>query len=90
MSCIIGSITSLLSATGLIFYIFGNRVFMLQFIEKIGRGWGLGGRKKHLAPFVAVLLGWETGLAKVRGAWGNGVGEEWWSSGANEEELFLT
>ncbi|GMI04498.1 hypothetical protein TrRE_jg10285 [Triparma retinervis] len=67
VSCIIGSITSLLSATGLIFYIFGNRVFMLQFIEKIGRGWGLGGRKKHLAPFVAVLLGWETGLAKDAG-----------------------
>ena len=38
---------------------------MLQFIDKIGRREWQENRKKHLAPFVAVLLGWETGLAKV-------------------------
>jgi len=65
VSCVIGSLTSLLVAMGVIFYVFGNRVFMMEFIGRLGGG--TGDRKKHLAPFVAVLLGWERGLAKDAG-----------------------
>ncbi|GMI03585.1 hypothetical protein TrVE_jg12052 [Triparma verrucosa] len=58
LSAMVGGLCSGLFCLGCFFWLFGKRVFLLEF----GRA-----KKRQDAPFVAVLLGWEVGLAKDAG-----------------------
>ncbi|GMH82414.1 hypothetical protein TL16_g09248 [Triparma laevis f. inornata] len=58
LSAMVSSLCSTLFCLGCFFWLFGKRVFLLEFSRK---------KKRDSAPFVGVLLGWEVGLAKDAG-----------------------
>ena len=55
LSALVGGVASILFFLGCVFLMFGKRLIMLEFSPY---------SRRELAPFVAVLLGWEMGLAK--------------------------